>query len=212
MLRVASLIFSDRKPSTLTRDIDFVNKLRSKSPEILLDSRNVERNREEYRSRLDSSGETNPSDERALVRTEYHKDVPDGLKIEFAYKTLQVMGQVVKNFPLDLRGDLKVALATQSYELTLRTLRAFLEAIERHMPELLSLFDKALKRFTPFSRRKDDEIRDISQAAMMRFTEVAIFGTIKRLSLAIGVVDLKETYDQVRQSMGEENIPARLID
>jgi hypothetical protein len=34
----------------------------------------------------------------------------------------------------------------------------------------------------------------------------------KKVSLAVGVVDLKETYDQVLQMAGEEDIAARLID
>lgn len=212
ILEVASLIFSDKEPAQLTSDIEFVNKLTSRAPEILLERSDIEGNRDDYRARMDSAEEDERPPEPILTRTEYRNDISEILKIEFSFKSLQVMGQVVKNFPLDLRGDLKFKLTKESYELTLRTLREFLETIETNLTALLAVFDKAIRRFRPFSRQKDDEIRDVAQATVKRFAEFAIFGAIKRLSFAVGVVDLKETYEQVRQSLGEENLPARLID
>jgi hypothetical protein len=64
----------------------------------------------------------------------------------------------------------------------------------------------------PFSNKTNEQLREASVATIVRLTEFAIFGMIKKLSLAVGVTDLKETYAHVRQSMGEERIPVRLID
>ena len=106
----------------------------------------------------------------------------------------------------------KLKLTMHSYELTLRTLRTYLTLIEGNVAELLQLIDKALRGHQPFSKYSNEEIRDASNATMVRLTEFAIFGMLKRLSIAVGVADLKETYDQVRELAGEDNIPARLID
>jgi hypothetical protein len=214
MLGVASQIYSDREPANLTTDVEFVNALRSRHPVVLLEEGTVEGRRNERRSRMDDA-EGQGQEERpsvSIVRTEYSNELSDALKIQFAFKSLQVMGQVVKNFPLDLRGDLKLALTKQSYELTLRTLRFFLASIESSLETLLAMFEGAFRILEPFSKKTDDELRDVSQAAMVRLTELAIFGMIKRLSLAVGVVDLKETYFQVRRSIGENDVPTRLID
>jgi predicted MPP superfamily phosphohydrolase len=212
MLAVASRIYSEKEPAHLTSDVEFVNSLRSRSPDILIENGDIEKNRDARRSHMDATGDLDERDVRALAKTEYSDDISDVLKIEFAFKSLHVMGQVVKNFPLDLRGDLKLALTRQSYELTLRTLRTYLGAIEANVAEVLSLFDSALRKLEPFSKRTNEEIRDISQTAVVRLTEFAIFGMIKRLSLAVGVVDLKETYHHVRQLAGEDDVPTRLID
>jgi len=211
MLAVASQIYADKDRARLTTDIEFVNKLRSKSPDVLLERNNIDTNRDEYRSSMDAA-ERGRSEQNALERTEYDHNISDGLKIEFAFKSLQVMGQVVKNFPLDLKGDLKLELTKQSYELTLRTLRTFLSIVEQNVSELVILFENALKVLQPFSKKSPEEIRDVSQATMVRLTELCIFGMIKRLSLAIGVVDLKETYHRVREIAGEADVPTRLID
>jgi len=212
MLEVASRIYAEKEPARLTSDIEFVNRLRSRSPDILLERRTIDENRDERRSQMDASQHDEQRDEQAVAKTEYADDISDALKIEFAFKSLHVIGQVVKNFPLDLKGDLKVALTKQSYELTLRTLRTYLSLIESNMAELLQLLDRALRGLQPFTKKSNEEIRDASQVAMIRLTEFAVFGMIKKLSLAVGVTDLKETYDQVREMSGEEDIAARLID
>jgi hypothetical protein len=211
MLWVSKQIYADRPPAHLTDDVEFINKLRPKAPNILLKRADIRKNREEYRSKMDAAEPQDTAAEQPLVKTEYQDGIPDALKIEFAFKSLQVMGQVVKNFPLDLKGDLKLELTKQSYELTLRTLGTFLNMIEQNMAEILSLFEKALRVLQPFSK-KDEEIRNASHATMVRLTELAIFGMIKRLSLAVGVVDLKETYHKIRELVGEGDVPTRLID
>src|SRR4029077_16354761 len=128
-------------------------------------------------------------------------------------KSLHVMGQVVKNFPLDLRGDLKVKLTQASYLLTFRTLRVFLNALESNITEFFEVLERALRKFQPFAKRAEEAaLHDAAKQMIVHLTELAIFGMIKRLSLAIGVVDLKETYAQVKQQLGEDNIPTRLID
>jgi hypothetical protein len=214
MLSVASRIYSDKPPANLIDDVEFVNRLRYQMPDILLRRENIEHNRTEYRSRLDESDEIaeNKPQEQLIAKTEYRDDIPDSIKIQFAFKSLYVMGQVVKNFPLDLRGDLKLSLTKESYTLTLRTLRFFLNGIEANVAEFLDMLEASLRKFEPFARKQPEELRDAAGQAMVRLTEMAIFGMIKRLSLAIGVVDLKRTYEQVKEDLGEHNIPARLID
>jgi hypothetical protein len=213
MLSVAKQIYSDKPPAHLTSDVEFVNKLRSKSPDVLIERTNIGKDRDEFRSKMDDAAESEDgAPSRSLAKIEYQDGIPDGLKIEFAFKSLQVMGQVVKNFPLDLKGDLKLELTKQGYELTLRTLAVFLNMIEQNMVELVSMFEKALRVLQPYAKKNDEEIREVSHATIVRLTELAIFGMIKRLSLAVGVVDLKETYHKIRETVGEEDIPTRLID
>ena len=148
-----------------------------------------------------------------MVKTEYRDDISDVLKIEFAFKSLHVMGQVVKNFPLDLRGRFEACSDTAKLRVNPQDLA---DISERHRGKCSrgagALFDTALRKLQPFCRKTNEEIRDVSQTAVVRLTEFVIFGMIKRLSLAVGVVRLEETYLQVRQLAGEEDVPTRLID
>lgn len=215
MLGVASQILSEQPSANLSADLEFVNDLRQKAPEIVISNRDIDKNRDEYRSRLDESEQAEevqavPTEQ--IVRTEYADGISVGLKIAFAFQSLQVMGQVLKNFPLDLRGDLKVRLTESSYQLTLRTLSVFLGGLAANVGELVQMLESALRRFAPFAKKSNEELREAAGAAMVRITELSIFGMIKRLSLAVGVADLDETYSRVREMLGEQNIPGRLID
>ena len=212
MLCVAQEIYSNKPASHLTSEIEFVNKLRSKSPDVSIERNDIGKNRAEYRSKMDAAESEDAAPNHHLAKTEYQDGIPDVLKIEFAFKSLQVMGQVVKNFPLDLKGDLKLELTKQSYELTLRTLGVFLNIIEQNMVELVSVFERALRVLQPFAKKGDEEIREATHATIVRLTELSIFGMIKRLSLAVGVVDLKETYHKIKETADEDDVATRLID
>lgn len=213
MLGVAARIYSDRRPARLGEDIAFVNNLRSASPDVFLGTGTTDDNRSQHRSRMDAAEEAREDQENAIVpRTEYADGIPEALKVDFAFRSLEVMGQVVKNFPLNLRGDLKLALTQQSYDLTLRTLGAFLEFLQANLAEALAAFERSLRGLDPLAKRSDEEMRDEAKMFMIRLADLGIYGMMKKLSLAVGVVELGETYHRIRERAGESDVPTRLID
>ena len=74
------------------------------------------------------------------------------------------------------------------------------------------MLEGSFRKFEPFAKKTEGELRDAAGATIVRLTEMSIFGMIKKRSLAVGVVDLSETYESVRRALGEDNVPARLID
>jgi hypothetical protein len=122
------------------------------------------------------------------------------------------MGQVLKNFPLDLKEDLKEELMVSSYRLSLRTLRWFLTCVEGKVEAFIDLFGNAYKLFQPSSRKSPENIRDLSRQTMVRLTDFCVLGQIRRLSLAVGVAELRETYDEIREKADKDDIATALID
>lgn len=212
MLGVAERIYSNKQPARLAEDVEFLDKLRSEPPNIFLAAGTMDERRDKHRSLMDEAEASRGGEPAIVPRTEYADDVSDALKIDFAFKSLQVMGQVLKNFPLDLKGDLKVALTKESYQLTLRTLRVFLELLEANISEILLAFESSVKVFRPFSERDSGKALEESKAFLVKLAELVIYGMIKKLSLAVGAVELKQTYHEVRRIAGESNMPTRLID
>ena len=107
-----------------------------------------------------------------VPRTEYTDTVAESLKVDFASKSLQVMGQVLKNFPLDLKADLKLSLTKRSYELTLRTLRRFLELVELNVGPMILAFERSVKMLQPFTKKTDEGIRDDSKMFLVTLSEL----------------------------------------
>jgi hypothetical protein len=212
MLEVSQRVFAGVAQAKLKGDIEFINVLRSTPPDIVLRAGTVTENRDGHRAELDSANDAEADANAPLARTMYRDDISDALKVEFAFKSLDVMGQVLKNFPLDLKEDLKEELMVSSYRLSLRTLRWFLTCVEGNVEAFIDLFDNAYKLFQPSSKKSPENIRDLSRQTMVRLTDFCVLGQIKRLSLAVGVAELRETYDGIREKADKDDIATALID
>jgi hypothetical protein len=133
----------------------------------------------------------------------------DILKTEFAFKSLQVMGQVLRNFPGELKADLKLQLADESYQLGMRALTSFLRTIEIHAETFRAFVERQL---TKYRARPYPEVAKEASQVLAFLAQASIYGMIKRVSFSVGLEDLRETYEAVRKKAGESDIPTRLID
>lgn len=204
----AQTFFSEFQPCDFTSDVEFISDLVAPR-RLQLSSRSVEENREAYRAQKDRVQEALDQVDRRSARTRYDKSLDESLKIDFSFHALQVMGQVLRNFPGDLRADLKCRLAEESYLLGLRTIKAFLTTLEtnvnaiRSAVEYLLLMHKALP--------DEDAMREAGKI-LAYLAEGGIYAMIKKVSFSVGLEDLRETYSTVREELGESNLPVRLID
>lgn len=200
----AKKLFADKGPCDLDSDVAFVNALYSAPPRLVAPSPETERNREEYLAQRDEAAESQRENEPGQDK--------DMLTLDFAFQSLNIMGQVLRNFPGDLRADLKLRLTQESYQLGLRILRGFLVFLQTNIEAFRRDMVEYLKLFQPFSRKRDDQLQAAADKAVIALTEMALFGIIKRISMSVGVEELKETYETVRGMAGEDHIPTRMID
>lgn len=167
-------------------------------------SSDTEINREERRSHLDEIEEQeNPNP----------PETPDTRKIDFAMQSMKIMGQVLRNFPGDLRADLKLRLTQESYQLGLRALRTFLRFLQQNIDDFRRDMVSYLRMLQPsFRQRPDDELQAAADKVFISLTEMVLFGMIKKISMSVGVEELKATYEVVRRNAGEDHVPTRIID
>ena len=209
LLVSARRILAEHKPADLDSDVAFVNRLfKELRPLELPSETSPDERREEHRRRLDEKEE--PLAPAHEVRgLSYSDSLDDAIKLNFAFKTLHVMGQVLRNFPGSLPGDIKEELALECYNIGLRTLAAVLSIAETNLEQLRYYFSELIK-----------EQRDISYAAeaiiasdeiLISLTVGCAFGVAKRVAGAVGLQELKTTYDDVLVRLGH-SLPARLID
>jgi hypothetical protein len=130
-------------------------------------------------------------------------------QMNLALRTLEVLGQLVKNFPGSLHGDDKLALVKECYALGLRTVSM-----------LFDLFQRDIDGFVDFVYgrlvEKHPEIKDVEELKkkvrkfMFWMIEGASFGMVKRISRAVGHSQLGEIYREVREQ--EDTNAFALID
>lgn len=125
------------------------------------------------------------------------EDLPS--QINVASKTLQVMGQVVRNFPGELDGATKLRVTKEAYLLGLRTLAG-----------LLSQYDKDLSSFREFFTLREQENDpslspeklDLRVSLLLQCLPLTLVqGFVTKVANSVGSQHLKETYKSVRTEL-----------
>jgi hypothetical protein len=200
MLGAARAIFAEYRPCDLESGMDYVNDLFFAPPKRELKTAGGEATREEYLSRLDEEPDALPEQKINPQEVTYHSGLEISLKLNIAFKMLHLLGQILKNFPGSLKGQLKLEIALECYHLGLRALRACFELSREHFDDIKAFIEAALRerlRLNPEESRLPS-----AERVMLGLFLAATFGVIKRVSYAVGHEQLKLTYDDV---MGVES-------
>jgi hypothetical protein len=129
------------------------------------------------------------------VKIKYSKELHDFLKINIALKTLQVLGQVLKDSPGSLPAGLKADIAQECYSIGLRTLRAVFLMAEVNLAEFRTAIEDLIKE----RRALDPEARVPKDANyfLIWLCLGGALGVVHRVSRAVGHTQLERTYQEV---------------
>jgi hypothetical protein len=120
-----------------------------------------------------------------------------------------LLGQVLRNFPGSLKKDLKTELAFESYSLGLRILGSVFQLSQRDSATIMKEIENVLAKKFAFPGT-DDERRKEAEFIIAELLRQCTFGILKRLSHAIGLSELEETYEEVA-SLRNNGLPGRMI-
>ena len=187
----AGSLYNDYRPCNFESDVDFVKGLIRELPDVRVIVGDTRRHREKYREALDANEE--------MVREEHGLDddedrvISETVRINEGFKTLQIIGQVLRNFPGSLSGDVKVAIAKESYLLGLRMFGFVCDLVRPNLKELQDCFIEVLREHGV----QDDVVEDVAGFVVYRMMESIALGIIKRISYSIGSEYLAETFAEV---------------
>jgi hypothetical protein len=114
-------------------------------------------------------------------------------------KTMQILGQVLKNFPGQLEGPLKERIATECYLLGFRALGRVMRHLREGQRDLVQDAVRAIQ-----ARRPTDDAEKVLRAAnnvVYGLGLLCSYGVIKRISAAVGSPELERTYEKVSQAL-----------
>jgi hypothetical protein len=206
----ANSIYGGQKPCDFESDVEFINRLYKEPPKILIPADNYDENWEEKRKREDEADSIDPLGSSTVeAKLKYDEQLGDVIKLNISFKTLKLMGQILRNFPGSLKRDTKVELAKACYMLGLRTFNAMLKGIEQNFEGFRTYVAELIKAYRDFDTER--ELEQSTDQAIMWLTRACAFGTIKRVSYAVGLEILEETYKEVLQAE-EDKKSLQLID
>jgi hypothetical protein len=143
----------------------------------------------------------------AADREAVQEQSADMIRAAQVMASLQLLGQIVKNFPGTIEAGRKVEIVTECYGLGRRFLGWYLQLIRTNNAVLTT----ELARIVAFTHPafSADKIMRRAQEIVGGLVATTTFGTVKRVSMAVGSRHLGKTYKKVY----EESVPmVQLID
>lgn len=201
MLEAAHSFYPDHHPVTFTDDIEFLASMKRPDHQLVYQDGNVDENRRAYLAALDEQEAGVASIEQAGDEDETAEDLLNPISmLNAAMKTLQILGQVLKNFPGSLDGDVKLEIAQECYDLGLRTLSWLYEALRENEEYLVGQTADVIRKSHPTLTQKQIEIR--ARNLIVSTAEVLGLILIRLISSAVGSPELDRTYDRLEEQEG----------
>lgn len=210
MLKNARDIFKEYGTCDLDKDVSYINILQPSKPKLLIEEKSTEETREEILrakdevySLLDDDDTT--CDAEDVVDIE---DLDPLLKLNVAFKTVEILGQILRNFPTSLRKEIKLGLAKECYSLGLRTLKVFLGTFNENLDEIRIILGEFIREEQGIKDEQEISKR-VNQFTFFIPLSLA-FAVIKKISYSVGSEQLEETYRRVLSE--SSSIAVRLVD
>lgn len=194
ILNHATKFFASMSPPRFEEDVQFLVKLYDKVPELVYVQKSTEEIRQERRKILDEQSQN--IGKQADEVEENNEILCTLAKLKAALRTLEVMGQIVKNYAGSMKNDPKYQLVKQCYELGLRVTGVIFDvwqkAGEGFVQEVL---DMVLRKEDNIQTK--EELEKSMKKFIFYFCETTSFNIIKRISHAVGTKDLNDIYEKV---------------
>jgi hypothetical protein len=208
----ANHIYEPEKPADLDKDVDFLNKLREQPVPHLPEEVDVSKarvERREFQDKMEHNLRTLP--DRSQRRVVYSENLSDTDKFDLAYRHIEMLGQVIRNFPASLPGPDKLEILKGTYLLGLRLLRALLRMLKTTVDDRREHLVASFKAQETSAGINEDKLRDLVDMLLLLVSRLCTFSVIKRISASVGVADLEEAYKETLRLLGKTNA-TQLID
>lgn len=201
ILERARELFKDEGIIEFNSDIKFINDLIEKK----VDNIDFEEEEEEEEENIieieineieDSNLELEISEE----NIEVNEEIDSISKVNKAFKTIEILGYIIKNRYASLAGDDKSDLVEEMYKLGLRSLtflfKTLIEGEEYIKNEIIELIKK-----DPNGALTVREREELAKQFMFNLLYMVSYSIFKRISSSIGSKDLEITFNDVKEKL-----------
>jgi len=179
--------------ASLDNDVGFLNDLTGEAQKLIVVDGSLADMRQRELEKLDASRNDELAYEEANKKEIEAQDTLLG-RLNAALKTIQILGQFLKNFPANLDRSKKDRVISACCDLARRALGGYLEIVRENESDFLR--DMV---FIIASRKPDisaAKLKEHAATAVVTLSELASFGMISRLSYSLGSSELMNTYDR----------------
>jgi len=213
----ALTIFKGIPYAELDKDVGFLGDISDKLEKLTLD----DMDKQQARQKMLREKDKDESLERGFllrydgpVRQEVF-DANPLLQLISSLKTIEILGQILKNYPGTIEGSEKFGIAECCYCLGLRTLAFSFEVLKENEEGLISDIVKIVReRHLGEHEREgsidETKIKRLAREAIINLTQILSFSLIRRISLSVGTPELFPIYKKLVDKMEVPSV--QLID
>lgn len=199
MIETAKVQFAECKIAKLEEDVAFLNAFASPL-EFDFEEKSFTENRKALAAHRDKvereTGEHPTADAtRAAEQAEYDSIQVMLNRLMTGLKTLQILGQVLKNHPASFEGDLKEKAAVECYSLGFRVLGNMFAMLQEGRQDLVQQSIEAIQAERPNEDR--ERVVRLANNVVFGLGLLGAFGIIKRVGSSVGSPELGKTYPKV---------------
>jgi len=207
--KAAQSAFEEFDEARLEADVEFLGRLNPDLMEgqLTFEEKNPEETRRAALSDLDMEEE-----ELASATWEDGPATADDAPLDLlgrltvSLRTLQLLGQVLRNHAGVLQGDEKLDMAKECYGIGLRTLASYFSLVDGHEKEQIESWAVLVKKHFP--KAPDDEIFRKAAQTLAGMSFAVCFGSVLRVAEAVGSDMLGVTHQRL---LGEAPSAAYLL-
>jgi len=204
----AMSLFQEYKEATLfNEDTEFMKELLDEIPKQVLEHRNATAERKNELQRMDEIERENDFDD-GEVDEEFNEieDLTNLSKLNQALKSIEIMGQILKNRSNSLEKEILYSIAFEACGVGLRPLKSFLETSMKCKEDIVQDIIEYVKKIEEKREQdkkkrifKDDEIEKISRKLYLTICYIISFGFVDKIVTSLGSDKLITIFDKLNQ-------------
>ena len=205
LLTASRDLYTDYPAAELSDDIGFLAELGITPLDATYQESDPQANRQVVLAEMDRANPPDdgvgdiPTDEDTQ---EFDVDDPS-VRFITALRHLEILGQVLKNFPGSLEGATKLNIARECYQLGLRALSVVFDMVRSDREEILKLFAEIIKERHPEFTAL--EVDNRAKETLIGLSHALSYSMIKKIAISVSSRDLSSTFERL---LAESSTPA----
>lgn len=191
--KVLASLFEEHKPASLEKNqLAFMEDFMKKIPELVIEQREIQKERDSHNEKLDYIERSCPSDEE-LESINIFAD------INKTFKGMEIAGQIIRNRHASLTTDSMVELATSGVNSGLRFLEYFIAISDAAKNEIMKLI---ISHLSDQPSLTDQEIERDAEMAYIHLTYGVINVVLRKIASSVGSKEALTVYDKLEENSG----------
>lgn len=150
--------------------------------------------------------ESQSTNDYSLDDNDMNEEVDMIAKLNHAFKTMEIIGQILKNYYGSIKGTQKLDLCEEAYSIGLRSLNVFLSKLSDEK----EMFVRYIKEMIISRGIEEHKIEDKAKIMLFNFCSMIAYIFIKKISNSVGSENLVETFRRILQD--NSSVAIQLID